>query len=84
MDMVPFQRGLRFSAATGGGSSPVTSSSGHVATAEEYARKVQVAYNPDGSLSSVHSWAQADAKTFRKQQPCPGVVVRSRECFCLP
>ena len=58
MDMVlPSGMSLRFSAATGEVVS-VTSSSGHVMTAEEYARKVQVAYNPDGSLSSVYSRAQ--------------------------
>ena len=53
MDMtLPSGMILRFSSSTGEVVS-VTSSSGHVMTAEEYARKVQVAYNPDGSLSSV-------------------------------
>ena len=58
MDMVlPSGMSLRFSAATGEVVS-VTSSSGNTMSAEEYARKVQVAYNPDGSLSSVYSRAQ--------------------------
>ncbi|WP_162000571.1 RHS repeat domain-containing protein, partial [Akkermansia sp. BIOML-A3] len=58
MDMtLPSGMILRFSSSTGEVVS-VTSSSGHVMTAEEYARKVQVAYNPDGSLSSVYSRAQ--------------------------
>lgn len=58
MDMaLPSGMILRFSSSTGEVVS-VTSSSGHVMTAEEYARKVQVAYNPDGSLSSVYSQAQ--------------------------
>ena len=58
MDMtLPSGMILRFSSSTGEVVS-VTSSSGHVMTAEEYARKVQVAYNPDGSLNSVYSRAQ--------------------------
>ena len=58
MDMVlPSGMSLRFSAATGEVVS-VTSSSGNTMSAEEYARKVQVAYNPNGSLSSVYSRAQ--------------------------
>ena len=58
MDMVlPSGMILRFSSSTGEVVS-VTSSSGHVISAEEYARKVQVTYNPDGSLNSVYSRAQ--------------------------
>ena len=58
MDMVlPSGMILRFSAATGEVVS-VTSSSGNTMSAEEYARKVQVTYNPDGSLNSVYSQVQ--------------------------
>ena len=58
MDMVlPSGMVLRFSASTGEVVS-VTSSSGHIMTAEEYAKKVQVTYNQNGSLNSVYSRAQ--------------------------
>ncbi|KAA3147923.1 MULTISPECIES: RHS repeat domain-containing protein, partial [unclassified Akkermansia] len=58
MDMVlPSGMILRFSSSTGEVVS-VTSSSGHIMTAEEYARKVQVTYNQNGSLNSVYSRAQ--------------------------
>ena len=58
MDMVlPGGMVLRFSAATGEVVS-VTSSSGHVISAEEYFSKVQVTYHQNGSLASVYSRAQ--------------------------
>ena len=58
MDMVlPGGMVLRFSAATGEVVS-VTSSSGHVTSAEEYFSKVQVTYHQNGSLASVYSRAQ--------------------------
>ncbi|KXT46116.1 hypothetical protein HMPREF3038_03289, partial [Akkermansia sp. KLE1797] len=58
MDMVlPSGMSLRFSAATGEVVF-VTSSSGNILSAEEYAKKVQVTYNPDGYLNSVYSQAQ--------------------------
>ncbi len=84
MDMtLPSGMSLRFSAATGEVVS-VTSSSGHVMTAEEYARKGPSGLQP-GRLSQQRLFpgSGADAKHSRKQQPHPGVV-RSRECFCLP
>ena len=58
MDMVlPGGMVLRFSAATGEVVS-VTSSSGHVISAEEYFSKVQVTYHQNGSLASVYSHAE--------------------------
>ncbi len=58
MDMVlPSGMVLRFLASTGEVIS-VTSSSGHVTSAEEYAQKVQVTYHENGSLASVYSRAQ--------------------------
>ena len=58
MDMVlPSGMILRFSVATGEVVS-VTSSSGNTVSAEDYARKVQVTYNQNGSLNSVYSQAQ--------------------------
>lgn len=58
MDMVlPSGMVLRFLASTGEVVS-VTSSSGHVTSAEEYAQKVQVTYHENGSLASVYSRAQ--------------------------
>ena len=58
MDMVlPGGMVLRFSSSTGEVVS-VTSFSGHVISAEEYFRKVQVTYNENGSLASVYSRAQ--------------------------
>ena len=58
MDMVlPGGMVLRFSSSTGEVVS-VTSSSGHVISAEEYFSKVQVTYHQNGSLASVYSRAQ--------------------------
>ena len=58
MDMVlPGGMVLRFSSSTGEVVS-VTSSSGHVTSAEEYFSKVQVTYHQNGSLASVYSRAQ--------------------------
>ena len=58
MDVVlPGGMVLRFSSSTGEVVS-VTSSSGHVISAEEYFSKVQVTYHQNGSLASVYSRAQ--------------------------
>lgn len=58
LDMVlPSGMVLRFSADTGEVTS-VTTSSGNVVSAQEYARKVQVIRNEDGTLNSVYSEAQ--------------------------
>ncbi|MCD8062217.1 MAG: sugar-binding protein [Akkermansiaceae bacterium] len=58
MDMaLPSGMLLRFSSSTGEVVS-VTSSSGHVISAEKYANKVRVTYNKNGSLNSVYSRAQ--------------------------
>ena len=64
MDMaLPSGMVLRFSSSTGEVVS-VTSSSGHVISAEEYANKVQVTYNENGSLASVYSKAQGLMKSI--------------------
>ncbi|MEI3557635.1 MAG: RHS repeat-associated core domain-containing protein [Akkermansia muciniphila] len=58
MDMaLPGGMVLRFSSSTGEVVS-VTSSSGHIISAEEYFSKVQVTYHQNGSLASVYSRAQ--------------------------
>ncbi len=58
MDMaLPDGMILRFSTSTGEIFSVITSA-GHIISAEEYAKKVQVTYNQSGSLNSVYSQAQ--------------------------